>query len=193
MAAECVYSPTMNFPLHEPHWVNEAQLSLLQPNPIVRQQLLSNGSLTKTIIQHCSGRFRVEVVRQGFTPIHQSERELLGLRGGATANTRDVLLHCSEPPWVFAHTVIPHYALHRALRRLTQLGNRSLGAVLHSSRKMSRDVVQYARFHPQHWLFQQATANLSTPPTHLWGRRILYRIDGDPLLVNELFLPQFNQ
>ena len=171
--------------------MDEAQLSLLQPSSEVRQRLLNRGSLTKTIIQRCSGRFRVEVVRQGFTPIHQCERQLLGLHGGAIANTRAVLLHCDEQPWVFAHTVIPHYALRRTLRRLTQLGNRSLGTVLHSSRQMSRDVVQYARFDSHHWLFQQATAGLSSRPSHLWGRRILYRIDGDPLLVNELFLPHF--
>jgi chorismate-pyruvate lyase len=58
---------------------------------------------------------------------------------------------------------------------------------------MERSHVEYARFQPQHTLYQQATAHLKQPPKVLWGRRILYRIDGNPLLVHELFLPEFNQ
>ncbi len=182
----------MNFPTTEPRWVSEAQLVLLQPDCTTRRLLIDSSSLTRKIIHHCSGNFSVEVLGQQFGPLSHHERDILKLNGGASGNIRAVLLHCDQIPWVFAHTVIPHYALRRGLRRLTQLGNRSLGAVLHSSRVMERSHVEYARFLPHHMLFQQATQHLRQPPEQLWGRRILYRIDGDPLLVHELFLPAFN-
>ena len=178
----------MSFPANEPRWVTERQLVLLQPPLALRSQLTDSGSLTKRIINGCSGQFRVEVLSQRFSPINRSECQRLHLQPGATANTRSVLLYCGNHPWVFAHTVIPHYALKRSLRRLTQLGNRSLGAVLHASRVMERSTVEYARFLPHHRMFREATATLRKKPAALWGRRILYRIDGDPLLVNELFL-----
>ncbi len=181
----------MSFPTNEPQWVNERQLSLLQPSRSIRNHLLDSSSLTRKIVNSCNGKFRVEVLIQRYSTISHSERQRLGLRVGETANARSVLLRCGEYPWVFAHTIIPHYALNRSLRRLTRLGNRSLGAVLHASRVMERTNVEYARFHSHHQLFREAISGIEKKPDSLWGRRILYRIDGDPLLVNELFLPAF--
>ncbi len=181
----------MPFPPCEPPWVTESRLFLLHPDHVVRRVLIHPGSLTQRIIQHCSGRFSVKVIEQQFSRLSQPQRTLLGLHHCETGNTRSVLLYCGQTPWVFAHTVIPHYALRRGLRHLTQLGNRSLGAVLHSARVMERSQVEYARFLPQHTLFQQAIDGLDHPPEQLWGRRILYRIDDNPLLVHELFLPRF--
>jgi chorismate lyase len=188
-----IYFCAMNFPPSEPRWVSRQQLSLLHPGHAQRQLLTSSGSLTKKIIQHCDGAFSVEVLSQQFAPLRHTERTRLRLQAGQLGNIRTVRLHCNQHPWVFAHTVIPYSALRRSLRRLTQLGSRSLGAVLHRSRVMERSHVEYARFQPQHTLYQQATAHLKQPPKVLWGRRILYRIDGNPLLVHELFLPEFNQ
>lgn len=182
----------MNFPSTEPHWASETELALLQPDCTTQRLLVDSGSLTRKIVQCCNGRFSVKVLQQQFSRLSLHERNILKLRNGESGNTRAVLLHCEQKPWVFAHTVIPHYALQRGLRRLTQLGNRSLGAVLHSSRVMERSHVEYARFLPHHTLFRQATSTLKQKPKELWGRRILYRIDGDPLLVHELFLPDFD-
>lgn len=182
---------SMNFSARAPRWVSESQLALLRPSGKTRRYLVHSGSLTKKIIRSCDSKFRVDVVAQQFSAIDHSERELLGLQAGATANVRSVLLYCGNRPWVFAHTVIPHHALKRSLRRLTQLGNRSLGAVLHSSRVMERSTVEYANLQPHHLLFQEAAECVGKKPISLWGRRILYKIDGDPLLVTEIFLPEF--
>ncbi|MBT3197518.1 MAG: chorismate lyase, partial [Gammaproteobacteria bacterium] len=172
-------------------WVDASRLSLLAPAPTLRTRLTRSGSLTKTIIHHCDGGFDVSVIDQRYLSIYLSERRLLQLPDGASANVRAVLLRCNHQPWVFARTVIPHYALRRSLRHLTQLGNRSLGAVLHASRVMERSQVEYACLSQPHTLFRQATQGMKQPPKQLWGRRILYRIEGDPLLVNEIFLPRF--
>ena len=187
-----IYFCAMNFPASEPRWVTESQLALLQPDSTTRALLVDADSLTRKIVQRCRGDFSVQVLNQQFGALSHHERGILELRNGETGNTRTVLLRCNQTPWVFAHTVIPHYALRRSLRRLTQLGNRSLGTILHNARVMERSHVEYTRFLPHHTLFQQATAQLKQAPSQLWGRRILYRIDGDPLLVHELFLPAFN-
>lgn len=188
-----LYSRAMTFPRSEPQWLSAAQLPLHRPPSRVRSLLTSSGSLTKKIIQHCPHPFSVEVLQQHYTPLSLMEQQVLQIRQRESGNTRAVLLHCGDTPWVFAHTVIPHHALKRQLRRLTQLGNRSLGAVLHRSRVMQRSEAMYACFLPHHSLYQQATTSLQQPPDQLWGRRILYQIDGDPLLVHELFLSTFDQ
>ncbi len=186
-----VYTLCMIFPVTEPLWVPESRLSLLQPDHQSRRLLTDSGSLTRKIMQHCSGPFSVKVLHQHYTAASHGEREILKLPSGQSTHVRAVHLYCKQTPWVFAHTVIPHHSLRRSLRRLTQLGNRSLGAILHNSRLMERSHVEYARFEPHHTLYQQATAHLKRKPPQLWGRRILYRIENNPILVHELFLPTF--
>ncbi len=188
-----VYTFHMRFPASEPVWVPASRLSLLQPDIATKRRITDPGSLTQKIILSCRHTFSVEVVRQGYAETRHSEQRLLQLRPGQSANIRAVRLCCGQQPWVYAHTVIPHYSLHRSLRRLTQLGNRSLGAFLHQSRRAQRSLVEYARFTPKHWLFQQATTDLQINSKRLWGRRILFHLDGVPLLVHELFLPPFHE
>jgi chorismate--pyruvate lyase len=102
---------------------------------------------------------------------------------------REVELLCDETPWVFARTLIPATSLQRSVRRLTQLGERPLGAVLFSDPKVIRGETQYARLQQRHTLFQGACEHLTAAPETLWGRRTLFTISARPLLVNEIFLP----
>jgi chorismate--pyruvate lyase len=118
-----------------------------------------------------------------------SERRTLHMRHGQLALVRDVALLCDEVPWVFARTLIPAKSLKGPARRLMQLGERPLGAVLFSDPKVSRGRTQIARLHPGHILFDSACEQLKQVPELLWGRRTLFYVGHRPLLVNELFLP----
>jgi chorismate lyase len=148
------------------------------------------GSLTQRVIQHCDNRsFRVRLLRQRWGAPLNSERRLLRLRRGAVALLRDVELQCDDVPWVFARTLIPVTTLKGSARRLMQLGERPLGAVLFSDPGVTRGSTQITQLRPGHTLFDIACEHYAEPPQLLWGRRTLFYLSKRPLLVNELFLP----
>jgi chorismate--pyruvate lyase len=105
------------------------------------------------------------------------------------ALVRDVELRCDAVPWVFARTLIPISSLKGAAQRLTQLGEKPLGAVLFSEPGVNRGATQIARLLPAQPLFEAACNHLPKKPDHLWGRRTLFYLQKKPLLVNEVFLP----
>ncbi len=151
--------------------------------------LRDGASLTRRVTAACPGRFRVRVVSQRWGRLFNSEWRLLGLDPRAACLVREVELLCDERPQVFARTLMPASSLAGAARRLALLRDRPLGAVLFADPHTRRERVQIARFQPRHRLFPVATAHLEQVPAEIWGRRTLFRYAGQPILVNELFLP----
>jgi chorismate--pyruvate lyase len=47
----------------------------------------------------------------------------------------------------------------------------------------------YKQLNIHHPLFKRACQRLQTPPTSLWARRSLFTLQGQPILVTEVFLP----
>jgi chorismate--pyruvate lyase len=182
--------PRRNLSLAEPEWGDWRSQRLRELPAGLSNWLLESGSLTRKVIQACGqGCFRVRLLHQGWgTPLN-GERQLLRSRRGAVMLIREVELLCDKTPWVFARTLIPATSLQRAVRRLSQLGERPLGAVLFSDPKVHRGVTQYTRLQARHPLFQAASDHLEVKPETLWGRRTLFTLSGRPLLVNEVFLP----
>ncbi len=152
--------------------------------------LLDCGSLTRRLIKASEGEFRVRVVHQGWGRPLYSESQLLCTRRAETALVREVELLGHDTPWVFARTLIPASSLRGGARRLANLGEKPLGAVLFSDPSMRRGSIQVARLQPRHPLFAAATSHLEQKPAELWGRRTLFYLAGKPLLVNEIFLPK---
>ncbi len=131
----------------------------------------------------------MRLLHQGWgTPLN-TESRILKMRRGMLALVRDVELLCDHTPWVFARTLIPVSSLKGAAQRLTQLGEKPLGAVLFSDPKVTRGATQVARLLPRQPLFETACHDLSEKPDYLWGRRTLFYMGKRPILVNEIFLP----
>jgi len=150
--------------------------------------LFDSASLTRRLLEVCEGEFEVRVLRQGWQrPLRDESREL-GLRAGGTVFVREVHLLCRGEPWVFARTVIPRDTLSGKYRRLTRLGNRSLGAVLFADKTMRRGELEIACLMRGHALFESAARGLAARPQLIWGRRSLFRLSGKPLLLSEIFL-----
>ena len=82
-----------------------------------------------------------------------------------------------------ARTMIPRTSLEGRLRRLTQLGDRPLGAALFADPSTRRKRLEVAWIPPAHPLFP----DLQHPA---WGRRSLFQVANKPILVYEVFLPQ---
>lgn len=151
--------------------------------------LFDPGSLTRRLRQCCPCQFRVRVLWQGWSRPSRDEAHTLRLQLSAWAWTREVQLLCGNQTWVFARTLIPAATLRGRGRRLTQLGSRPLGEVLFTDPNVRRGSVEIARIEAGQRLHQRAFAGSVESPDVIWGRRSLFHMDGQPLLVCEIFLP----
>ncbi len=151
--------------------------------------MYDQGSLTRQVLRHCSGDFRVQVRFQGWNKALPSERRALDLNTASACMLREVILRCDGEAWIFARTLIPSTTLKGGARRLAHLGNRPLGQVLFSDPAVKRGRMEVAKLLPDHVLFRSAAQGLDPAPTCLWARRTLFYLERRPLLVNEVFLP----
>lgn len=155
--------------------------------------LLDRASLTRRVQHTCAGRFRVEVLYQGWKRPEREERAALNMRRNTLTLVREVRLLCDEQPWVYARSVVPLRTLSGAQRRLGELGSRPLGALLFTDRSLQRGELELARIRPGQSLFAAATAGVDPVPEEIWGRRSIFHVRGKPLLVQELFLPALHR
>ncbi len=157
----------------------------------LRGWLLDTASLTLRLQQLCPGRFRVRLLSQSWGKPFQDEARVLGMPHGSRALIRQVHLLCGEQAWIYARTVIPVSSLCGRLQRLAHLGTRPLGGMLFADPGMQRGGVELAR--TRHRAGHACRGNLSsgTAPAEIWGRRTVFRLADKPLLVSEIFLPDF--
>lgn len=180
---------SMNRFKQEPRWAAWSQLRHLQMPAGMATWLRDRDSLTARLKGVTQGDFRVRLLRQSWGRPLASEQQLLGMRRGEIAIVREVELICCGVPWVFARTLIPARSLSGAARRLTLLGERPLGEVLFADPQAQRGVTQMAVLDRRHPLYVAAMGG-EVPARRIWGRRSLFHLSGQPLLVNELFLPE---
>lgn len=152
-----------------------------------QQWLEDRGSLTRRLVSASGGDFRVEILRQFVGLPTTVEARALRLPPQRRALIREVLLIGTGTPWVFARSIVPLATLRGKLRHLRQLDSRPLGELLFRDNSMTRDPVEVARIDGA-TLPDICAARGQT----LWGRRSVFRLQGKPLLVSEIFLPGFN-
>lgn len=160
------------------------------PRPLC-SWLLDTASLTLRLQQLCPEDFRVRVLSQVAGRPRLDEARALGMDPGGKALIRQVQLLCDGKPWVYARTIIPMSSLRGRLRRLASLGTRPLGGMLFADPGMRREIVELACIRKGQALYAEATRGLRTKPAEVWGRRAVFRIARKPLLVSEVFLPDF--
>ncbi len=159
----------------EPDWQSMLSKADSRVPTIWRDWLADAGSLTQRLIDASDGNLSVAVLKQSLEVPRLSERQLLGLGDRRRAMVREVVLYGNNQPWVFARSILPLTTLTGRLRKLRQLSNQPLGELLFKDPSMRREPVQFARF-----------------DSASWGRRSVFRLDNKPLLVAEVFLPDFN-
>jgi len=164
-------------------WQPQQQLqSRIQPTAL-KNWLLDRGSLTERLLEKSGGEFRVQVLRQQWGVARHDEAKLLGIKPRQAALIREVLLYGKGQPWVYARSILPAKSMDRCLRHLKRLGNKPLGAVLFSDPHMQRSQIEIALLHPKQLPI--------TIDDTAWGRRSVFFLKHQPLLVSEIFLPAF--
>jgi chorismate--pyruvate lyase len=150
------------------------------------------GSLTRRL-RAGSGRVELILLKQRFTRPLPDEAALLGLRRGARAWVREVLLLADGVPVLYAHSATHPLALRTAWRRLAHIGLKPVGDAIFEQRGMQRGAIRVRRLGAADWLHRAATraaarAGAAAAPA-LWARRSPFVHAGHALWITEVFLP----
>lgn len=160
---------------HPKRWLASHQRWLQPPPSALRSWLDEPGSLTARLVRLSHGQFRIQVLGEGWARPTQEERQCLGMSRREYAWVREVVLLGHDQPWVQARSVLPRSSLVGVGRRLTRLGNRSLGGLLFRDPALQRGDITSAR--------------LTLSGCEVWARRSKLMLHGHPVLVAEAFLP----
>lgn len=133
-------------------------------------------------------RFQVQVLQQRWCRPRFDEMQTLHLAPRSEALVREVLLYGNGKPWVYARSVLPAKSIAGPLRYLKRLGTKPLGALLFTHRNMQRSAIELACLQASQ-IPSQALAEYKEDM--VWGRRSVFYLSQQPLLVSELFLPDF--
>jgi chorismate--pyruvate lyase len=156
--------------------------------PTLTGWLRERGSLTRRLRALCGADFRVEVIGEDWRKPFPGEAKLLKLPSRKLVWTREVALLAGSRPLVLARSVMPREMLRGRHALLSHLGQRPLGEWLFTNPDLRRLALEFARVPADHW--RTGPANARGRGAAIWGRRALYRIARQRLLVCEFFLPE---
>ena len=173
--------------ISEPNWhLLTAFSAAASPEPL-RGWLTDKKSLTARLKKLCDDNLSVEIVSQQIQIPRPSEIQLFPEQIGKRFFVRDVILIGSGNPWVYARSILPEEAMSGALSTLSQLGANPLGAWLFSQPSLYRGVMQIAMVRAEH----VPALDPILASDSMWGRRSMFFVLDEPILVTEIFLPRF--
>lgn len=175
-------------PRSAPRWSERLDDFAPGAGPAVAAWLREPGLLTERLRACCDGMPGLVVITEAEAPLASHDAALL-LASGSAAFVREIELTCDGRPWVFAQTLIPQATLARQ-RWLSSLGRAALGERLAAVPGLERGPLEFTRLIAGDRLYQRALRERRDPPAALWARRSWFAIDGDRLLVQEVFLPE---
>ncbi len=149
--------------------------------------LHETGSLTKRLRSVYGRDLAVSLLYHRWKPAFAEECRALKVQHHRYQLVREVMLYAGSTPLVLARTILPETTIRIAHRNLSHLGTRPLGEVIFAYPDLELRQRYFSRAPFGVWSpAVQADFGLDQP---VWGRRTLYAIHGQPLLVGEFFLP----
>lgn len=167
-------------------WCSQQRCFSRELKQDVRSWLFDSGSLTARLIEYCDAPFTVKLLSVKRATPSPDEIKALKLNPRSYGLIREVLLMCGERPVVYARTIIPLSSMRSSLRGVVLLGNKSLGAVLFADKKMRRYPMEITRITAKHKCYGWTGYK---GEEHIWGRRSVFVLKDQPLLVSEFYLP----
>lgn len=155
--------------------------------PIVSDWLLDPGSLTARLKSNCH-TFQVKVLGQKIESCSEQDACEI-IKQGSEVLVREVILYCDDSPQVFARSLLPISSLTGEEQALANLGNQPLGQFIFSRPNLTRTAIEVGQFDDKSTVMELARTLESKQVKRLWGRRSLFHLDGKPLVVAEVFLP----
>lgn len=148
-----------------------------RPCSTVYSWLIERASLTARLQYLASGNFQVHVICEGWAKPTHEEQRALNMPAREYAWIREVMLRGNAEDWVQARSILPRRSLIGVGKRLTRLGNRSLGSLLFRDPGLKRGAISIATIKP----------SLAHKP--YWARRSRLTLRNHSVLVAEAFLP----
>jgi chorismate--pyruvate lyase len=158
---------------------------------VLRGTLSDRGSLTRHLqSQHAD--FNVQLKARGLARPFRDEAQALHLNPASRVYVRDVLLMGDGHARVFAHSVLSRASLKGGWNGITRLGTKPLGEALFTNPRIRRLGLSLRRIDARHPLYRTARFHTELTARYLWARRSVFCLNGQPLLVTEVFLPASN-
>lgn len=170
----------------EPQW-KKSRPGIKQTFPAnVSPWIYEKNSITKRLRSFYGQAVTVEILFHRWKPAYPSECTLLKLPHQQFNLIREVLLHADGKPLILARTILPEQTIKVAKRNLSHLGTRPLGEVIFSYPKLERLELNTCSI-PQH-LWTHSLTNKVNTTQQVWGRRTIYAIQKQKMLVSEFFM-----
>ncbi len=144
------------------------------------------GSMTRQLIIAGASGIKVDVIAAKHQRVAKEERLFLDLPQNNWSYVREVNMSIANTIWMYGRSVIPSRALQGAGGQLKMLGDKPLGNMLFSHGN-SRRLIEIAKISEDHHLFPAFEG--SDAVKYLWARRSLFEFKKQPILVQEVFLP----
>jgi chorismate lyase len=154
--------------------------------PALRPWLEEPGLLTARVRAACGAATDLRLLRLEPAPVDPGLRSRLGVED-TEGLVREIEITCGSTRWIFAQSVFPQSTL-RHHPWLRELGDHGLGESLAAVGDVRREPLEYAELDAGHPLVVAARPAPAAGPA-LWARRAVYRLEGWPILVQEVFLP----
>jgi chorismate--pyruvate lyase len=171
----------------EPAWRENRIGTRHQLAKSVQSWTYETGSLTQRLRAVYGQAVTVKVLFQHWRVPFLSERRLLEIPEHRMCLTREVLLHADGKPLILARTIIPAATI-KIASSLAHLGTRPLGEVIFAYPKLARVALEVTVIKPSDWT--SPALNIADIQQPLSGRRTIYAIKHQPVLVSEFFLPE---
>jgi chorismate lyase len=173
--------------IRPPLWKSQLRGSDSQPPQALSPWLDETGSLTKRLRSVYGKNLAVQLLFHQWKPAFVEECQQLKIPHHRYQLIREVLLHIEGTPLVLARTVLPEQTIRIAHRNLSHLGTRPLGEVIFAYPDLELRQRYFSQAAPNGW--SSAVQQQFQIEQTVWGRRTLYAIHNQPLLVSEFFLP----
>ncbi|MCQ8103315.1 chorismate lyase [Methylomonas sp. SURF-2] len=170
-----------------PQWKTRLRGAAVQAPPPLLPWLNETGSLTKRLRGVYGNTLAVKLLFHHWKPAFAEECQALRVPHHRYQLIREVLLHVGDKPLVLARTVLPEPTIRIAHRNLSHLGTRPLGEVIFAYPDLELRQRYFSAAVVHCW--SAAVQSGYRVEQTVWGRRTLYAIHHQPLLVSEFFLP----
>ncbi|WP_150049435.1 MULTISPECIES: chorismate--pyruvate lyase family protein [Methylomonas] len=174
--------------LRSPRWSAGIGNAGSRAPAILQPWLQEQGSLTKRLRRYFGANVAVSLLFHQWQPAFVEECRQLAVPHSRYQLIREVLLHADGVPLVLARTVLPAATIKIAQRNLSHLGTRPLGEVIFSYPDLALTQRDFSLATAAQWSTAVRLRFLGEQA--VFGRRTLYGIHRQPLLVAEFFLPE---
>lgn len=154
--------------------------------PAQTNWLFEVGSLTAKLKSQ-SQHFEVKVLSEVTQLLSSEQAEILGV-SVQQALFREVILYCDGIAQVYAQSWIPLAYQNQHSQSLTSLGSKPLGEMIFKDPNLTRNTIEIAKFTQQHGI-AALCQYLELKLESCWGRRSVFSLQQQKLLVCEIFLP----